>query len=340
VKPGTVTFNVNWKKAGMPTLWSDSVWVFVDYNKNGVMTRLPVTSATATAGTVEKISGNDTGVRLIGNARGAGSFSATVQLLTSQLDVAGACAYASNYPPVGEYTSSTKISFTGTPPYDLVLTSAESGTYTYSINDSYYHLHEGETFKSFSDKTGAPGTIRNNLTPPPPGALTSKIWVIGDQIWSDALAKAQSGCTSGSSFTAYPTPDGAYYTLHNQTVVGYMYNAKCVSEQGTNLCPTPWRVPSAADYCTLARTLFDEETCVNKTAQSKDAVWSAYFIRWGATPVGYWGIDHFVGLFTVAEYWTTSLGGSWSTSMAIGVNGVTSNHSSYSSDLKLLRCVK
>jgi uncharacterized protein (TIGR02145 family) len=161
VEPGTVTFNVSWND-NQPEgfLWSDTVWVFVDYNKNGVMTRLPVTSATATAGTVTKIQSNDKGVWVVGNARSAGNFSATVQLLTATADLAGVCAYASNYPPVGEYTSSAKILFTGTPPYNLVLTSAESGTYTYSINAGYYKLYAGETILSFTDKTGAPGTIK------------------------------------------------------------------------------------------------------------------------------------------------------------------------------------
>jgi uncharacterized protein (TIGR02145 family) len=69
------------------------------------------------------------------------------------------CAYASNYPPVGEYTAEHEISFTGTPPYNLVLVSEGSGTRTYSINDNYYNLYEGETLQSFSDKTGASGTI-------------------------------------------------------------------------------------------------------------------------------------------------------------------------------------
>jgi hypothetical protein len=49
VKPGTVTFNVSWCNIGMPTLWSDSVWVFVDYNNAGKMERLPLSGATLTA---------------------------------------------------------------------------------------------------------------------------------------------------------------------------------------------------------------------------------------------------------------------------------------------------
>jgi hypothetical protein len=141
VASGTVTFNVSWNNNMPPDfLWSDSVWVFVDYNKNGVMTRLPVTNATATAGTVSKIQGNDKGVWVIGDARSAGNFSATVQLLTDITDVAGACAYASNYPPVGEYETPMQIKFTGTPPYDLVLVTAGSSTCTLPINDNYYNL--------------------------------------------------------------------------------------------------------------------------------------------------------------------------------------------------------
>jgi hypothetical protein len=53
VNSGTVTFDVSWKNTGMPALWSDTVWVFVDYNNKGVMTRLPLlTGATLTATSV------------------------------------------------------------------------------------------------------------------------------------------------------------------------------------------------------------------------------------------------------------------------------------------------
>jgi hypothetical protein len=123
VNSGTVTFNVSWDKTKMPvTLWSDSVWVFVDYNAGGTMKRLPLSAgATLTAtsapgmGRVIQYSDNKQGVWVVGNARSAGSFSATVKLLTATATIAGACVYASNYPPVGEYKSATKISFTGTP---------------------------------------------------------------------------------------------------------------------------------------------------------------------------------------------------------------------------------
>jgi hypothetical protein len=159
VNGGTVTFSVSWDKSkpNMPALWSDSVWVFVDYNDNLVMKRLPVTSATATAGTVTKVSGNDQGVWIIGNARSAGSFSATVQLLTATADLHGVCAYASNYPPVAEYADATHLTFKGAPLYKMVI-AAGANTYT-AYSDGSYTLSKGHILQSFIDNTGAPGTL-------------------------------------------------------------------------------------------------------------------------------------------------------------------------------------
>ncbi|MDR3181181.1 MAG: hypothetical protein LBT61_04550, partial [Prevotellaceae bacterium] len=164
VDAGTVTFNVSWKTPMPVSPWSDTVWVFVDYNNVGRMERLPVTGATASAGTVTKISGNDKGVWIVGNARANGSFSATVKLLfNAATNVAGACAYASNYPPVGEYISGTELSFTGTPPYEIVLKDSGSGTITRE-SGSPFSVPASYTVQSFSDKTGAPGIM--SCTPP------------------------------------------------------------------------------------------------------------------------------------------------------------------------------
>jgi uncharacterized protein (TIGR02145 family) len=162
VNAGTVTFNVSWKTPMPVSPWSDTVWVFVDYNDNGAMKRLPVTGATASAGTVTKISGNDKGVWVIGNARSAGSFSATVKLISTDAmhHVSnGMCAYASNYPPAGKYISKTEISFTGTPMYDIVL---KDGSSAISIwySTGQFTIPPGYTVQSFSDKTGAPGKIK------------------------------------------------------------------------------------------------------------------------------------------------------------------------------------
>jgi uncharacterized protein (TIGR02145 family) len=162
--PSTVTFNVSWKSAGMSALWSDTVWVFVDYNKNGRMERLPLSpgatlTATSPGGQVIEEIDNNKGVWVAGNARDAGTFSATVQLLTATANLAGVCAYASNYPPVGEYLSATKISFTGTPMYNIILKDNGDGTITRE-SGKLFSVPDGYTVQSFTDKTGAPGIMK------------------------------------------------------------------------------------------------------------------------------------------------------------------------------------
>ena len=167
VNAGTVTFNVSWETPMPVEPWSDSVWVFVDYNNEGKMERLPLLpGATLTYSSwdeayVDEIAGNDQGVWVVGNAKdpdnASGSFSATVQLFTDVANIAGACAYASNYPPVGKYTSVNTVKFTGTPPYYLTYSEGGAATVTREQAEGDYSL--SNPLASFTDATGAPGVV-------------------------------------------------------------------------------------------------------------------------------------------------------------------------------------
>jgi uncharacterized protein (TIGR02145 family) len=200
---GTVTFDVSWDKdaSNMPEVWSDTVWVFVDQNIAGVMQRLPLTGATltnpsASAATATVPLPNNKGAWVAGNARSAGSFSAKVKLYYDlQTAVAGACAYASNYPPVGEYITASSITFTGTPPFDLVLSPGSQ----ISVQKGY-ELLGNQTLVSFTDKTGAPGIIKCI----PPATFT-------------LLASASGFCegdATGVSFALSGTEYGRKYQLY------------------------------------------------------------------------------------------------------------------------------
>jgi hypothetical protein len=209
VDAGTVTFNVSWSKnaPNMPAVWSDTVWVFVDYNDNGTMKRLPlVPGATLTAtsapgvGKVEQLAGNTKGVRVIGNAKtaDAGSFSAKVELYyNSATIVTGACVYASNYPPVAEYVDG-KITFTGTPIYKIVFKDTGGSPFD-GTSDGTYTILAGETIDSFTDKTGAPGIIK---------CLPSTVY---------ELAASFAGfCPGGSvTFALSNAASGRVYRLYN-----------------------------------------------------------------------------------------------------------------------------
>jgi hypothetical protein len=247
VSAGTVTFNVSWKKANMPPLWSDTVWVFVDYNNAGKMERLLLSGATLTAPSwtaAKMIFGKDDnkqGAWVVGNARSAtsGSFSTTVKLFTFTAAVGGACAYASNYPPVGKYTSVTEVEFTGTPMYNIVLKHEGGGTMT-RISDSPFSVPASYTVQSFTDATGAPGNI-SYFTPP--GAATPRTWQIGSQLWSDWIIAIPSGCSTTTLGSSNWTPPVAIKYTDAITV----YDVKCAHLDMEFLCPSPWHLPTTTE---------------------------------------------------------------------------------------------
>ena len=246
VESGTVTFDVSWNKNAMPVaVWSDSVWVFVDYNKGGVMTRLLLapgaTLTTHTApetGRVIQYDDNNKGVWVVGNARTEGSFSATVQLLTVTADVAGACAYASNYPPVGEYISLTHLSFTGTPPFDIVLKNEENDK-IYRTSGADFDISGGYTLASFTDATGAPGIIRCI----PPATYTLRASALDFCAGSEGVRFALSGTENGRQYQLFRDNsevgtvldgDGSAATFSDSFNVAGTYTAKSVPT--TELC--------------------------------------------------------------------------------------------------------
>jgi uncharacterized protein (TIGR02145 family) len=134
-----------------------------------------------------------------------------------------------------------------------------------------------------------------------------RTWTIGTQIWSDALAKAQPGCIASTDLgTTTPPTTAMYRSSGLYSGSGYLYNWKCVSEQATNLCPTPWRVPTSADFCELDKALFITTTCLNRADILPSTTTATYVAAWGGV---YGGLAdglsvYFTGGF--ALYWTSS----------------------------------
>jgi uncharacterized protein (TIGR02145 family) len=95
------------------------------------------------------------------------------------------------------------------------------------------------------------GTI--SVAAAPSGAASTQAWTIGTRGWSAPLKKAQTGCTQTTDFFSTNPPEVAYYRSSGlYSGSGYLYNGKCVSDYATQLCPSPWRVPTASDLSALA----------------------------------------------------------------------------------------
>ena len=204
--PTALTFDIRWARQS-GKVWSDTVWVFADYNNKGKMARLPLapgaklTNPSWRGAKVMEVSGNPNGVWVVGNARtsGSGSFSATVQLLTATATATGACVYAVNYPPVGRYTAVDKIKFNGTPPFKLKF--GDGSSYSLSRQDaqSTYTVAAGKTLLSFTDASKAPGVT---------GCKAPDVQTLN--------ASASSYCEgSGVTLSLNGTERGVIYQLYN-----------------------------------------------------------------------------------------------------------------------------
>jgi hypothetical protein len=248
----TVTFDVSWDKATLTTPWLDSMWVFVDYNKNGRMERLLISGGTLTEHTATKagtgifIPENDMGAWVYGDARtsAAGSFSAKVQLFTKETDIiiAGACAYATSYPPVSNWLSDTKHCFTGTPMYEITLT---DGSTTVTVEaGSTFLLPCSYTVSSFTDRTGAPGIINCKaptglaLTPPTATICASETVTLTASA-TDAASYSTNGSNwqASSEFKVWPVAN-ASYTLYAKTAEGCVATLPNAAVVTVNPAPT------------------------------------------------------------------------------------------------------
>jgi hypothetical protein len=286
--PSTVTFDVEWDRAdlNLKTLWLDSIWVFVDYNKNGKMERLELSGGTLTAhsantvtpsplspaaGTVIKLDGNDKGVWVVGDARtnaaGGFAFSATVQLYTKETDItiAGACAYASSYPPVSNWLSEVKLGFTGTPMYEITLTPSGGGTtITVEAGDSFL-LPCSYTVSSFTDATGAPGII--NCMPPTNLKFTPSMAAIcaGATVTLTASADgAASYSINGTDWYASPVFEGSpvsptSYTLYAKNAEGCVGSAADAAVVTITVAPKNPASPSADSRCGSGTVTFSAD---------------------------------------------------------------------------------
>jgi hypothetical protein len=178
----TVTFDISWPDPAitMPAVWNDIVWVFADYNNAGTMTRLPLSGATLTVyswsdATYTFADNNYNGVWIGGNAKDPnntdGTFSARVQLFSATTFVSGACAFAINYPPVGQYAGDRLVALHGTPPYTLTFAGDEGNPVEVSRElaggATPYPFPDGKALASFHDRSRAPGSF-SYVNPVPP----------------------------------------------------------------------------------------------------------------------------------------------------------------------------
>jgi hypothetical protein len=209
----------------------------------------------------ELVEENIKGAWVVGDARTKGSFSATVQLLTATADLYGACAYASSYPPVGQYVSESEIVFSGTPWYEIKLLHSDGYTVETIASGSTFLLPCSYTVSSFTDATGAPGIIKclapTNLTlTANPETICAGTTVTLTASADDAVSYSIDGTNWQPEAVFYVKPDAnASYTLYAKTEEGCVGSVADAAVVTVNPLPTGLTLTaSSASICYGAST--------------------------------------------------------------------------------------
>jgi hypothetical protein len=82
----------------------------------------------------------------------------------------------------------------------------------------------------------------------PPNAASTQTWVFGNQIWSDRIVASPSNCINTDMLSTDMYPPAEYKVYDGR----YYYNWTCAYNNRTEMCPSPWRLPSVTDFNTLA----------------------------------------------------------------------------------------
>jgi uncharacterized protein (TIGR02145 family) len=102
------------------------------------------------------------------------------------------------------------------------------------------------------------------------------------QIWSDAVQAT--GCQKFLRRFSGDAGDALYLAdcRYNPDRTGSFFSWCAVANYGSSLCPEPWRVPTAEDFCNLDKILFNSNMCYSRKKTSEQAG-EAFIDIWGGT---------------------------------------------------------
>ena len=158
-----IKFSVRWNAIPNDNhTHNTKIWVWVDYNKienhqlSGKWMRATITGVSA--GTVEP---GGKGIWLQGNA---GTYSQEITATLSGVPSKFSwCVFASDAPPVAEFTASNSILFSGNEPFTVIYSDQSVAT---NLPATPYTPAAGKKIAAFTDATNCPGSVTYNMPKP------------------------------------------------------------------------------------------------------------------------------------------------------------------------------
>lgn len=96
------------------------------------------------------------------------------------------------------------------------------------------------------------------------GFRTDKIWIVGDQMWSDVVMGSR--CEKDTFDGGDPSYELNEYRVDccQNEDYGHMFSWEAVNQYKADLCPGGWRVPTAEDFRLLDKTLNDRTDAIER----------------------------------------------------------------------------
>jgi uncharacterized protein (TIGR02145 family) len=143
--------------------------------------------------------------------------------------------------------------------------------------------------------------------------VSDKEWIIEGngitQIWSDAVRATS--CDK-EDFIGHGISDNSFIWIPDCRSTskhrGDLFSWRAVFNLDSLLCPAPWRVPTAEDFCNLDKILTERDLC-NNHAITPEKMIATYVDRWGASfdgvcarPSGMQYVDLRAYYWSISEY--------------------------------------
>jgi uncharacterized protein (TIGR02145 family) len=181
--------------------------------------------------------------------------------------------------------------------------------------------------------------------PPDAATVPTVCATVGSQQWSGPRA-ISAGCTKRTDFST-GSSSANYRSDGLSQGSGYLYNWICVRGQAWTLCPYPWSLPTAAQYCELITSVSgvacpDAGAGVVIVDAVSELLGSIGRFPWGGVPSGFLNGSTMTYPGACAAYWAnTTVSTAITRVLRIDTNGFVVPQDAAPNEYGLqVRCVK
>jgi uncharacterized protein (TIGR02145 family) len=205
----------------------------------------------------------------------------------------------------GSFPPGVSGSWTGSG-YSISGTPTLTGTYPYTITT----VNTNGCAEAFVNDTIAvtaiaiTGCTTSSIPLGTVGFSSTDTWVVGAQTWSAPITVTYCAKTTYDGGSTATNIFHADCRSNAALIYGDLFSWCMASQYAERLCPSPWRVPTAADFCTLDKTVFSRTDCNPRSCTCYTTLDGPAF---GGSRAGFLILDGVISAQNfMVDYWSTT----------------------------------